>query len=262
MRALLPPRRSTGSAAGGASGKWRTEEGGMGDPGGAQLTDAAEADEQVPVKVLLVDDHAAFRQPLAFMLARDAAIEVVAQAGSVIEAEAHLAEPDVAVIDLHLPDGDGTDIIRRLRSVNPHCRVLLLTASSGRDEMARAVEAGADGVLHKSASVTEVLGAIRTLGSGGSLLSQGEVIDLLRLAAQKRERDWGAVSALERLTPRERQVLELVAEGLSDKEIARRLSVSHETVRTHMVNILGKLGVDSRLQALLLAVRHNFIKID
>ena len=234
----------------------------MDDRSRAIRTDTTEAEEQTPVKVLLVDDHAAFRQPLAFMLGRDPVIQVVAQAGSVSEAEPLLSDPDVAVVDLHLPDGDGTDVIRLLRTVNPHCRVLLLTASSGRDEMARAVEAGADGVLHKSSSVTDVLGAIHTLASGGSLLSQSEVIDLLRLAAQKRERDWGALSALERLTPRERQVLEAVAEGLSDKEIARRLSVSHETVRTHMVNILGKLGVDSRLQALLLAVRHGFISID
>jgi len=228
----------------------------------ATISAGATEEAQAPVKVVLVDDHAAFRQPLAFMLGREPEIQVVAQAGTVAEAESLLAEPDVAVIDLHLPDGEGTDLIRKLHAVNPHCRVLMLTASSGRDEMARAVEAGADGVLHKSAAVADVLGAIRTLAEGGSLLTQSEVIDLLRLAAQKREREWGAVNALERLTPRERQVLESVAEGLSDKEIARRLSVSHETVRTHMVNILGKLGVDSRLQALLLAVRHGYISLD
>ena len=112
------------------------------------------------------------------------------------------------------------------------------------------------------ASVGEVVAAINKLAEGEALIAQGEVIDLLRFAAQKRERDYGAVAALERLTPRERQVLEAVAEGLSDKEIALKLSVSHETVRTHMVNILGKLGVDSRLQALLMAVRYGFITLD
>ena len=101
------------------------------------------------------------------------------------EAEPLLELPDVAVLDLHLPDGEGIDLIRKLRAVNPLCRVLMLTASSGRDEVARAVEAGADGVLHKSAAVAEVLGAILTLAGGGALLAQGEVIDLLRPGGQE-----------------------------------------------------------------------------
>lgn len=215
-----------------------------------------------PTRVLLVDDHAAFRQPLAFMLGRESGIEVVAQAGSVAEATPLLGRADVAVLDLHLPDGEGIDLIRTLRTVNPACRVLLLTATAGQEEKARAVEAGADGVMHKSASIGDVLAAIRKLAAGDQLLAQGEVIDLLRFAAQKRERDWSATASLQRLTPRERQVLEAVAKGLGDKDIARELSVSHETVRTHMVNILGKLGVESRLQALLMAVRYEVIKLD
>jgi DNA-binding NarL/FixJ family response regulator len=215
-----------------------------------------------PVKVLLVDDHAAFREPLAFMLGRQEGMEVVAQAGSVAEALPLLDQPDIAVLDLHLGDGEGIDLIRQLRAVNPKCRVLLLTASTDMEDRARAVEAGADGVMYKSSSVTEVIEAIRKLSDGEALLAQGEVIDLLRYAAQKRERDWSAKSSLERLTPRERQVLEEVAKGLSDKEIAVALSVSHETVRTHMVNILGKLGVESRLQALLQAVRYGLIKLE
>lgn len=215
-----------------------------------------------PTRVLLVDDHAAFRQPLAFMLGRERGIEVVAQAGSVAEATPLLGKADVAVLDLHLPDGEGIDLIRKLRAVNPKCRVLLLTATAGQEEKARAVEAGADGVMHKSASIGDVLTAIRKLAAGEQLLAQGEVIDLLRFAAQKRERDWSATASLQRLTPRERQVLEAVAQGLGDKDIARQLSVSHETVRTHMVNILGKLGVESRLQALLMAVRYGYISLD
>jgi len=213
------------------------------------------------VRVLLVDDHAAFREPLAFMLNRHPGFEVVAQAGTVAEAEPSLALPGVAVIDLHLPDGDGIELVRRLRAVNPRCRALLLTASESLDDRARAVEAGADGVLNKSSSIAEVTAAIEGLAAGGALLGQNEIIDLLRHAARSRDRDWGAKAALERLTPRERQVLEAVSRGLSDKEIALELSVSHETVRTHMVNILGKLGVESRLQALLMAVRHGMIEL-
>jgi DNA-binding NarL/FixJ family response regulator len=226
------------------------------------MTDAAEPTSERPVKVLLVDDHAAFREPLAFMLGRQPNIEIIAQAGSVAEATPLLDQPDLAVLDLHLGDGEGIDLIRTLRAVNPRCRVLLLTASTEMEDRARAVEAGADGVMYKSSSVTEVIDAIKRLSAGEALLTQGEVIDLLRYAAQRRERDWSARSSLERLTPRERQVLEEVAKGLSDKEIALALSVSHETVRTHMVNILGKLGVESRLQALLQAVRYGMIKLD
>ncbi|MGI9253924.1 MAG: LuxR C-terminal-related transcriptional regulator, partial [Thermomicrobiales bacterium] len=173
-----------------------------------------------------------------------------------------LDKPDIAVLDLHLGDGEGIDLIRQIRAVNPKCRVLLLTAATDLDDRARAVEAGADGVMYKSSSVTDVIAAIRKLSTGEALLAQGEVIDLLRYAARRRERDWSAKSSLERLTPRERQVLEEVAKGLSDKEIAVALSVSHETVRTHMVNILGKLGVESRLQALLQAVRYGLIKLE
>lgn len=234
----------------------------------ASVTDDGRGENRVatagrpPTRVLLVDDHAAFREPLAFMLARESGVEVVAQAGSVGEATPLLGVADVAVLDLHLPDGEGIDLIRRLRAVNPTCRVLLLTATAGHEEKARAVEAGADGVMHKSASIGDVLAAIRKLAHGDQLLAQGEVIDLLRFAAQKRERDWSATASLQRLTPRERQVLEAVAKGLGDKDIARELSVSHETVRTHMVNILGKLGVESRLQALLMAVRYGYIALD
>lgn len=229
---------------------------------GATGNGAADATREASTRVLLVDDHAAFRQPLAFMLGREPGIDVVAQAGSVAEAEPVLGVADVAVLDLHLPDGEGIDLIRKMRTANPLCRVLLLTATAGQEEKARAIEAGADGVMHKSASIAEVLGAIRKLAAGEQLLAQAEVIDLLRFAAQKRERDWSATASLERLTPRERQVLEAVAKGLGDKDIARELSVSHETVRTHMVNILGKLGVESRLQALLMAVRYRHITLD
>lgn len=215
------------------------------------------------IRVLLVDDHASFRQPLAFMLNREPDLTVVAQAGSLAEARGLLNEEiDVGVVDLVLPDGNGVTLVRDLRAANSHSQVLVLTASVDRRDLARAVEAGASGVMNKSASIEEIISAIRGLSGGEQLMSPRELVDLLRLAVQQREQDRDAELALGRLTPREREVLQALAEGLNDREIGQQLHVSTETVRTHMVNILGKLGVESRLQALVYALRHGAVTID
>jgi len=210
-------------------------------------------------RVLLADDHAAFREPLAFMFDREPDFEVVAQAGSLAEAQRVLEGADLAVVDLDLPDGDGTELIGELRSINPRGMVLVLTASSEREAHARAVEAGAAGVLHKSARIGEVIEAARRLVEGEPIFSTDEFIELLRLADRRRERDYEAQRAVEKLTPREREVLRALADGLSDKEIAGRLHVG--TVRNHIVSIFGKLEVHSRLQALVFAVRHRVVEI-
>ncbi len=215
------------------------------------------------IRILLVDDHASFRQPLAFMLNREPDFTVVAQAGSLDEARGLLnKEIDVAVVDLVLPDGNGATLVRDLRAANSHSQVLVLTASVDRRDLARAVEAGASGVMNKSAAIEEIISAIRGLSAGEQLMSPRELVDLLRLAVQQREEDRDAELALGRLTPREREVLQSLAEGLNDREIGQQLHVSTETVRTHMVNILGKLGVESRLQALVYALRHGAVTID
>ena len=213
------------------------------------------------IRVLLVDDHASFRQPLAYMLQREPDITVVGQAGSLAEARRLLEGVDVAVVELGLPDGDGVELIKELRSSNPRGMVLILTASADPRERARAVAAGAAGALQHSVGLGEFIGAVRRLSAGEPLLSQGEIIELLRLASQEREQDRDAQVALGRLTRREREVLQALADGLSDKEIAQQLQISVETVRIDMVNILGKLGVDSRLQAVVFAVRHGAIEI-
>jgi len=213
------------------------------------------------IRLLLVDDHAAFRQPLAFMLDREPDFAVVGQAGSVADAKRMTSDFDVAAVDLTLPDGSGVDLVRILRASNPSASVFVLTASQDHAAKAMAVEAGAAGLLHKSASLTEIIDAMRRLGAGEQLLDLEETIELLRLAGQQRERDRAAQQALAQLTPRERDVLETLTEGMTDREIGECLSISSETVRTHMVNILHKLGVESRLQALVFAARHGAVKI-
>jgi DNA-binding NarL/FixJ family response regulator len=215
-------------------------------------------------RVLLVDDHSAFREPLAFMFEREPEFEVVGQADSLAEARRVLGiienEVDLAVVDL--PDGDGTELVGELRAANPRAMVLVLTASINRETHARAVEAGAAGVLDNTSRNREVNEASQPLVGGESILSPEEVVELLRLADRRRERDREAERSIEQLTPREWEVLRLLAEGLSDKEIAERLYVGSGTVRNHVVSIFGKLGVHSRLQALLFAVRYGLIDVE
>jgi len=214
-------------------------------------------------RILLVEDHASFRQTLAFVFDQQREFEVVAQAGTLAEVRQKMEDSvaDLAVIDLTLPDGEGTELIEELREANPDFAALVLTASLDRTEHARAVEAGAAGILHKSADVDAILDATRRLGEGETLLSDDELVALLRLAGQNREEEVEARASIEQITPREKEVLQKLAEGLSNKEIAASLHMSVDTERTHMMNILNKLGVHSRLQALVFAARHGLVEI-
>src|SRR5215207_2510237 len=132
------------------------------------------------IRVLLVDDHLSFRQPLAFMLMREPDITIIGQAGLVAEARPLLPEADIALIDLDLPDGEGIDLIPDLHAVNPRATALVLTGYGTNVLMARALEAGAAGVIHKTRPVSDVVEAIRRVHAGESLLPVRETIELLR----------------------------------------------------------------------------------
>jgi DNA-binding NarL/FixJ family response regulator len=214
-------------------------------------------------RLLLVEDHASFRQTLALVFDQQPDFEVVAQAGSLDEARRVMRgrEVDLGVIDLALPDGEGVELIEEVCEANPHFAALVLTASLDQAEHARAVEAGASGVLHKSADVDEIMETARRLAAGETLISSDELVEMLRLAGQSREELREARASIEQLTRREMQVLNALAEGLTNREIAERLHMSVDTERTHMMNILSKLGVHSRLQALLFAARYGLIEL-
>lgn len=139
--------------------------------------------------------------------------------------------------------------------------MLILSGIDEQAQLARAVEAGASGMLHKSTCIKDVVAAARRLGAGERLLSSEEIHEMLNLASRQREQNREEEFLLGQLTRREREVLKAFGEGLSDREIAARLYVSPGTVRTHMANVLAKLEVDSRLQALLLAARHYIVEI-
>lgn len=200
------------------------------------------------------------------MFEREPDLKVLAQAGSLSEARDALtkvgASVDLVLIDLDLPDGSGTQLISDIQAANPDALILVLTAFKDEKWLARAIDAGASGILHKSARVGEVISTVRRLFAGEQLVSPTEVAEATRFMDGERREERDAKKLLEKLTRREKEVLQALAEGLSDKELARSLHVNIDTVQTHMGNIRQKLEVASRLQALVFAIRHGVVEIE
>lgn len=211
--------------------------------------------------VLLVEDHVAVRQAIAAMFEREPDFEVVGQAGSLAEARTMLVDVDVAIVDLGLPDGWGGDLVEELRTRNPRAQALVLSASLDRAEIARAIESGAAGTLDKTVRLDEVVSAVRRLRAGEALVPMDELVELLRVAARQRERERDDRRSIENLTAREREVLQALAEGLNSRQVAARLHITIRTERNHVASILAKLGVHSRLQALVFALRYDVVEI-
>jgi two-component system nitrate/nitrite response regulator NarL len=224
------------------------------------LAPGADAEDE-EVRVLLVEDHASVRQAIAATFEREPDFVVTGQAASLAEARDMLHDVDVAVVDLRLPDGDGGELIRELRRVNPRAQSLVLSASLDRPLIARAIASGAAGTLDKTAHLDEVVTSVRRLRAGGTLVPVGEAMELLRLAGRLREQERDDRRAIERLTAREREVLQSLADGLDNQQVAARLHITLRTQRNHVANILTKLGVHSQLQALVFALRYGVVEI-
>lgn len=216
------------------------------------------------IRLLLVDDHTSFRGALAFMLGREDDITVVGEAGNLADAHAILQRHpvDVALVDLDLAGEDGVSLVKAMHAQYPQSAAIVLTANQRPEGRAMAVAAGAVGVLLKTASIPEVIAAVRAAAEGEALISASEVVSLFRSAAAHQAKTADGERALESLTAREADVLRALAEGLDNQAIADRLYISQETVRSHIVRILRKLGVESRLQAVLFALRHGFVQPD
>ena len=219
------------------------------------------------MRVMLVEDHVSFRQALAFMLGQDQDFEVVAQAGTLAEARRGLDgrgdtdRIEAAVIDLALPDGNGAELVGDLGGHNPSMTVLVLSATLSRANLTKAVQAGADGVLDKLAGVGEIVGELRRLSAGAALPSQQQVLEALLSIDQQHDPDSYERTGVERITPREREVLRALAEGLNSEEIAERLSMTAEEEHTHVASVLTKLGARSRLQALAVVARLGIVEV-
>jgi DNA-binding NarL/FixJ family response regulator len=204
------------------------------------------------ITVLIADDHPVVRQGLQVLLSVQDDIEVVGEAadgGQVLAMAAEL-DPDVILLDLKLPVRDGVAVLRELRDSGLKARALVLTSAADRDLVRLAVQAGAAGFLYKDVDPDALVRALRSVHDGHTLLAREAAGSLLRSGAAA-----PAVQGIGALTGREREVLAQIADGRSNREIARLLRVSEKTVKTHVSSVLAKLGVADRTQAALLAVR-------
>ena len=208
------------------------------------------------IRVLIADDHAVVREGLRAFLALQDDVEVVGEAADGEEAVSAVERltPDVALVDLVMPGVDGIEAIRRMRALKPETRVIVLTSFVDEDKMLPAVRAGAAGYLLKDVQPQELVGAIRTVHGGGTLLHPTVVEELVREVSRAPTEN--------PLTEREREVLALIARGRANKAIAFELGVAEKTVKTHVSNILGKLNLTDRTQAAVYAVRHGIVPKD
>ena len=208
------------------------------------------------IRVLIADDHAVVRRGLRTFLELQEEIEVVGEAedGEQALTEAERLDPDVILLDLVMPHVDGIAALHGLRERSPRSRVIVLTTFLDDDKLLPAVRAGAAGYLLKDVEPKDLVGAIRTVHAGEALLHPAAAA---RVMAELVDAARPTPATL--LTPRENEVLALIARGSSNKVIARELGVSEKTVKTHVSNLLGKLGVTDRTQAALYAVREGLV---
>jgi DNA-binding NarL/FixJ family response regulator len=214
------------------------------------------------ISLLFVEDHASYRQALRAVMATEHDLCVVAEVETPEEAGASAARshPVVALVDLDLPYGDGVDAIAEIRASSPATSCVVLSALTDDAELGRAIEAGASAVLHKSVEIPQLLGAIRAAADGAVLLPPAETTARLRALAAHREREWRSRLMRQSLTPREVEVLQHLADGGDNSTIAEALHISPETVQTHVRNILSKLVVGSRLEAVVAALRLGLVE--
>lgn len=204
-------------------------------------------DDDAPIRVFLLDDHEIVREGVRALLEGTEGIEVVGEAGTAAEALARIppTRPDVAILDVQLPDGSGVEVCRDVRSAHPEISCLMLTSFSDDEALFEAVVAGAAGYLLKQVRGTDIVDAVRRVAAGQSLLDPtlvGRVMERMRRPPQEDER-------LARLTGQERKILALIAEGLTNRQIAERMFLAEKTVKNYVSNLLAKLGMERRTQA-------------
>jgi two-component system, NarL family, response regulator DevR len=205
------------------------------------------------MRVFLVDDHEIVRRGIADLIEVEADMEVVGHASTVAEALTRIphAAPDVAVLDVRLPDGNGVELCRELRSRMPNLNCLMLTSYSDDEALFHAIMAGASGFVLKQVLGTDLVNALRTVGSGGSLLDPRTTTALMN----RIRRDRGRRDPLGELTEQERAVFDLIGEGLTNRQIGERLFLAEKTVKNYVSHLLAKLGMQRRTQAAALSAQ-------
>ncbi|MDN5894939.1 MAG: response regulator transcription factor [Nocardioides sp.] len=226
------------------------------------MTENHEQGESEPIRVLVVDDQELFRRGLTMLLGVEPGIEVVGEAGDGIEGTelAARAAPDVILLDVRMPKRSGIEACVAIKETVPSAKIIMLTVSDEEADLYEAVKAGASGYLLKDSSIDEVAKAVRLVADGQSLISPSMAIKLMDEFKQMSAPDRNQVPRL-RLTERELEVLRLVAKGLNNREIARQLFISENTVKNHVRNILEKLQLHSRMEAVMYAVREKLLDI-
>jgi two-component system NarL family response regulator len=213
-----------------------------------------------PIRVLLVDDHRLLLDSLARVLAMEPDIRIVGTATSVAEAREAAGEAlDVVLMDYRLPDGTGVEATRLIKARWPAARVVMLTAIDDDETVLESIQAGADGYLTKDKALEDVVATVRAAYAGATLLPRSVIVQIARRVAEARDRQAERMP-VEQLTPRELEVLRALTEGLSTPEICEKLFITPNTLRTHVQNVMGKLHVHSKLEAVAFALRHRLVE--
>lgn len=212
---------------------------------------------QSTVRVLLIDDHALFRSGIRLLLQRQHEFEVVAEAPDALEGikRAKILDPDIILLDLHMPGMSGLDAVKLLAQEVPRSHIIMLTVSEDREDLTEALKSGAAGYLLKNTDAEVFIGALRRVMQGESVISNEMTA---KLVASLRRRDEPAEAEVaEKLTPRECDILAQLSTGMSNKEIARELDLAESTVKIHLQSILRKLSLSNRVQAAIYAIEHG-----
>jgi DNA-binding NarL/FixJ family response regulator len=232
--------------------------------GDDEAVEAGEADRSEKLRVMVADDHALFRRGLQMVLENEPDIELVGEASDGAEAVEKSQElmPDVILMDVRMPKRSGIEATTQIKDVLPHVKILMLTISDEEADLYDAIKAGASGYLLKEIPIEEVADAIRSVWAGQSRISPSMASKLLNefAAMSKTPGDRPQIPA-PRLTDREMEVLRLVAKGMNNRDIAKDLYISENTVKNHIRNILEKLHLHSRMEAVVYAVREKLLEI-
>jgi DNA-binding NarL/FixJ family response regulator len=222
------------------------------------------ADESDRLRVLVCDDHALFRRGLQMVLDQEADLELIGEASDGVEVVEKAQElmPDVILMDVRMPKRSGIEAATAIKDVLPHVKILMLTISDAEADLYEAIKAGASGYLLKEIPIEEVADAIRSVWAGQSRISPSMASKLLtEFAAISKASEEKPQVPTPRLTDREMEVLRLVAQGMNNRDIAKTLFISENTVKNHIRNILEKLHLHSRMEAVVYAVREKMIEI-
>jgi DNA-binding NarL/FixJ family response regulator len=215
------------------------------------------------IRVLIVDVHTVFAESLALVINLQRDMEAVGTANTCAHALELVPQhqPDVVLLDVMLPDGDGIEVAEAIKLIQPSIKTVILTSATEDDVLLRAIDAGASGFITKFRAIDDVIAAVRTAHAGEILIPPTMLLGLLSRLHQRRRQEDAPGIPVEPLTPREREVLQALARGLDNRQAATFLQISPNTLRTHLQNVMSKLRVHSKLEAVVIALKHGLIEV-